>query len=121
MQSKDLPDLVKQMLESDIFGCVFLIRAHPDWTMDEQLISNLKGRPNIFIEEASAVPIHLLMKYVDLHITEWSGAVVDAYFAGVRSIVLSKLALDYFEDYISSGSVRYIGDWAALLSELESA
>ncbi|MNG36881.1 hypothetical protein D3C84_1240610 [compost metagenome] len=42
-----------------------------------------------------------------MHLTEWSGAVIDAHFEGVKSIVVSEEALDYFEDFIAEGNVVF--------------
>ncbi|WGI26632.1 hypothetical protein QEN58_06110 [Halomonas alkaliantarctica] len=118
LQSSSLPNLFFEVITQSRKNYCFLIRSHPGFPLRADEIHNKlkKNYPNVFFEEPSNIPIQVLMKHIDVHLTEWSGAVVDAYFEGVKSIVVAESALDYFEYYISEGDVLY----ASTLSEIQN-
>ncbi|TBU81917.1 hypothetical protein DNK06_05195 [Pseudomonas daroniae] len=118
MQSSNLAPLFADLVRQCDSSYCFLIRVHPGFPLekDEVYLELVRDCPNVFFDQPSCMPIQLIMEYVDVHITEWSGAVVDAYFEGVRSVVLSDMGLDYFSDFIACGLVFY----AKNLDELKS-
>lgn len=88
----------------------FFIRFHPDFELidcDIFFSDLFKDKNNVFYLEPTVMPISLLMSNSDLHITEWSSSVYDAYFEGVFSIVTTGLARDYFADFIDHGNAIY--------------
>lgn len=109
MQSSTLAQLFVDVVKQCGPNCCFLIRRHPGFSLEknESYTELSRNYPNVFFEQPSNIPIQVLMKNVDVHLTEWSGAVIDAYFESVKSIVISEEALDYFEDFIGSGLVIY--------------
>jgi len=108
MQTTILNPLLLEAITDERFKrYAFLIRAHPDFASEKDFLLEVRGKPNVLIDAPTQMPIHLVLKVVDLHVTEWSGAVIDAYLEGVPSLVLSENALDYFEDYIAGGTVLY--------------
>ncbi len=109
MQSSNVAPLFVDVVKRSPPSYCFLIRVHPGFLLDkDQNYTDLaRGYPNVFFEQSSQIPMQLLMRHMDLHMTEWSGAVIDAYFEGVRSIVISKASLDYFEELIAEGKVIY--------------
>lgn len=114
MQSDHLSEMFAELISRPQARWGFFIRMHPGFPLKENYIKSFSSFKNVYIEEPSKIPLQLLMKHVDFHLTEWSGAVVDAYFEGVRSVVISEQARYYFYDYILEGSVVY----AATASEV---
>ncbi|MGG5872979.1 hypothetical protein [Pseudomonas peli] len=109
MQSSTLSQVFVDVIQQCQTNCCFLIKMHPGFLLEKNSIyRDLSGYyPNVFVEQPSSMPIQVIMKYVDVHLTGWSGSVVDAYFEGVKSVVISIEALDYFSDFIASGAVIY--------------
>ena len=109
MQSSALAQLFADVIRGCGSHYCFLIRKHPGFALerDENYVDFSENYPNVFFEQPSSIPMQVLIKHVDVHLTEWSGAVIDAYFEGVKSIVTSEEALDYFEDFISGRDVVF--------------
>jgi hypothetical protein len=90
---------------------LFLIRLHPnvdhnvlnEWYADIQ-----KNGNNVVVEASTKCSIRHLMQCSDIHITEWSASVYDAYFEGVPTIILSPVGKDYFEKFIEKGFVTVV-------------
>ncbi len=119
MQTTILNPLLLDAIRDNRFNrFVFLIRAHPDFAFENDFLLEVRGKSNVLIDAPTKMPIHLVLKVVDLHVTEWSGAVIDAYLEGVPSLVLSENALDYFEDYIAGGTVSYARNRSDLIDAL---
>lgn len=109
MQSSTLTQLFVDVVKQCGAEYCFLIRKHPGFLLenDKNYIDLNCNYSNVFFEQPSSMPMQVLIRNVDIHLTEWSGAVIDAYFENVNSVVTSEDALDYFEDYIAEGSVVF--------------
>ncbi|MCF6754361.1 hypothetical protein L3X16_17145 [Pseudomonas stutzeri] len=120
MQSSTLAPLFVELVKKSVQSYCFLIRKHPGFALENNDIYNdfSANYPNVFFEQPSSLPIQAIMKNVDVHLTEWSGAVIDAYFEGVRSIVISEEALDYFEYFIAGGEVVFARELNDILNAL---
>lgn len=117
LQSATVPPIVMQLIADSDADICFLIRAHPDFSCDSAIarLSSLGAHfNNVFVFEPSRMPIQLLMSVSDVNITGWSASVYDAYFEGVRSIVVSEFGRDYFEDFIRGGLVVYAENYPLL-------
>lgn len=124
MQSSNLTSLFSDIVRQCDSSYCFLIRMHPSFPLekDEVYLGIVRDCSNVFFDQPSSMPIQLIMNYVDVHITEWSGAVVDAYFEGVPSVVLSDMGVDYFSDFIKCGLVFYaknLGELKDYVSKLQ--
>jgi len=108
--SASIPELIIRLIKSSDPRILFLIRMHPD-VRGLNLISvenkMKKYGENVLVEEATNLPIQSVMSVSDVHITEWSAAVYDAYFLGVPSVVITDEGKDYFVDFIESGHVEH--------------
>lgn len=121
MQSSTLAPLFVDVVKRCGLNYCFLIRKHPGFLLEknESYMDLSSNYPNVFFEQPSNIPLQVLIKRVDVHLTEWSGAVIDAYFEGVKSIVVSEEALDYFEDYIANGKVLYADERVGVMAVLD--
>lgn len=117
LQSPVVPPDLRRLIDTCGDDCCFLIRVHPDFTssmMDFELFDLPKKYRNVFVAEPSLMPIQTLMSFADVNITGWSASVYDAYFEGVRSVVISDLGRDYFVDFIRDGFVMYASNFVEL-------
>jgi len=120
MQSSELAPLFVDVVKRSKPSYCFLIRMHPGFLLkkDQNYTDLTRSYPNVFFEQVSQIPIQVLMRHIDLHMTEWSGAVIDAYFENVRSIVISEVSLDYFEELIAQGKVIYAHTLKSILRNM---
>jgi|GEM_PF-4784922 len=123
-RSKSLPDLVLDLLTCSPSHCLYVIRMHPDAV--ESDIEDLKRQLKVteasyFVINGHDTRIQSVLKLVDIHITEWSAVVYDAFFEGVPSIIISKVGCDYFCDFIQQGYACYHHHGKEILSEIFSS
>jgi len=120
MQSGKLAPLFVDVVKQSKPSYCFLVRMHPGFMLekDKNYTDLTRSYPNVFFEQPSQMPIQVLMRHIDLHMTEWSGAVVDAYFEDVRSIVITDVSLDYFEEFIAQGKVIYAPTLESILRKM---
>jgi len=83
----------------------FLIRLHPssDPCLVKVIHDEFAGEEGVYIDEPTRMPIQLIMASCTVHFTYWSAAVYDAYFAGVKSYILTEAGSEYFSDFIDEG------------------
>lgn len=62
---------------------------------------------NIITQNVTEYPLPLILKNMDLHVTEFSSAVLEAEMMGVPSILLSEAGADLFNKQIESGTAKY--------------
>ena len=63
-----------------------------------------KDISNAVIDEATDIPLFILLKHVDIHLTHSSSVVLEAEELGVPSIVISDYGSEFFPEQISTGS-----------------
>ncbi|EAT16129.1 hypothetical protein HTZ97_13825 [Desulfuromonas acetoxidans] len=94
-----------------------IIRTHPDSDFNKVIAdySDVLTMDNVIFISASMVPVSILMKHMDLHITGWSASVYDAYFESVRSVIISRCGKEYFEELIDKNVAIPLMDEEVLL------
>ncbi|WP_313026059.1 hypothetical protein [Pseudomonas lopnurensis] len=123
LNSLSLNETFADLINRSSPNIFFLIRAHPNnrniakLREFEQTIKRINS--NISVINATLFPMQAVIKSTDIHVTEWSASVYDAYLEGVFSIVTSPVGRDYFEDFIASGYVAYISSVDELISIIE--
>lgn len=121
LQFLNVSSVILRLMNNVSDDVCFYVRLHPDYSLDKHnnklthMFSNVK---NVFYEEPSSMPISLLMSHSDLHLTEWSSSVYDAYFEGVVSLVSDSCGRDYFRDFINDGHAFYVGENNSLMDFL---
>jgi hypothetical protein len=104
-QSIDLAPLILSVLKDSPRDYAFLIRMHPDINHIDLLRIEKKLKkinPSIFVVNATELYLQQVIRYADVHITEWSAVVYDCMLEGVVSIVVDEVGADYFSDFDSS-------------------
>jgi hypothetical protein len=86
------------------------IRFHPQYPEAQSKILTKLAKynfKNVITEQVTEYPLPLLLKNMDLHVTEFSSAVLEAKMLGVPSILLSETGADLFKKEITSGIAKY--------------
>lgn len=106
-----IPKIYIELMMNTEFSCYYLIRLHPSTTSKyKRLIYNkLKKVPkNIYdIDFASKLPVHALLRNINLHITEISSTVIEASIFNVKSIIISEEGAKYYEEQIRKGDAFF--------------
>ncbi len=121
-RTADLPKLILDFLKQAPSDYFFIIRMHPDIPIKElfaisEKMKTINSSCSVINATKSRIPI--CVRLADIHITEWSAAVYDAYFEQTPSIVISEVGRDYFEDFISQGFVVYCNDLNSIIKKIE--
>ncbi len=90
-------------------NALVLVRIHPGRLHEKALVAKRlsdAGITNFDIENASGLPLPLLLGHIALHITYNSSTVIEAAQLGVKSLVFDALAAGYFEDQIKLGIAK---------------
>jgi hypothetical protein len=86
------------------------LRVHPQYSETKKaIVERFKTLQcnNVFVEEAGAYPLKVILHYMDVHITEFSSSVLEAWALGIPSVVISDRAINLFADLIKEGFVKY--------------
>jgi hypothetical protein len=118
-----ISDLIVEIVNRSSDIAYFVIRLHPSTSLIEE--KNLKKilqrklfQRNYNIHCAKEVSLDLLLEMVDLHITECSTVVIEALKFGKRSIVVSQMGLEYYNDLVQSGIILFSRSTLELLNYL---
>lgn len=120
-QASILPYFFVELLKQAPKDYAFLIRLHPN--VDNGNLVSIesevrKVHPSCFVVRATELPIQQVIRYSNVHLTEWSAVVYDSMFEGVKSIVTTEVGRDYFIDFIDAGLVSYSNNVGQLLLKL---
>lgn len=101
---QSIPDVLILLIKRMPKDILWLIRLHP---ADLQNINirkeELNGIDNVNLDDASNLPLHALLRNIDIHITDYSGVVLEAEKFGVMSVILSKSESKLFQKTIDAG------------------
>lgn len=121
-QSSNLAPIFLEFIKRAPSHYAFLIRLHPNVSHDNLMAIEddfKRIHPSCFAVLATELPVQQVVRYANIHLTEWSALVYDAMFEGVPSIVVNAAGRDYFDDFICLNLVRYCDSVEALLLELK--
>lgn len=83
------------------------LRMHPRKIYAKDSIINklkeLKLLDKVNIEEANTLPLPTLLKQCTVHISEYSGSIIEAALVGKPSVILSDIGVDTFQLYLDAG------------------
>lgn len=95
---------------------IWLVRCHPCKDhVQLSFIEEVKDVKNVYTDDIDKINLDFLLNIVNIHVTMWSSVVVDAYFCGVPSIVLSNQYFDNLQRIVSEKNVYYSEDKVGLL------
>lgn len=93
------PDFIKQVIKETETKFVWLMRVHPtQMNYFEQLRNEVNAlqTTNVIIEEASKLPLPLLLSYTDLHMTFYSTVAIEAAMFKVPTFFIGQLGKLYY-------------------------
>lgn len=99
------------------------IRLHPLAANDRAAIEALLTRHGVThwnIQEATSLPLPVLLREAALHVTHSSSAVIEAELLSLPSVVWSEYGAQLFEPHIRRGAALRVADGASLLQALPS-
>lgn len=120
--SFELSDLLVNAIKNSPDNWKWWIRFHPQYPDAKNKVMYLLDRfnfPNIVLDKVSEFPLPLLLKNMDLHVTEFSSTVLEAEMLGVPSILLSKSGKYLFNIQIVSGIAKYCEDLSTFFANAD--
>lgn len=121
-QSVRIGALFEKLIAQSPSEICFFIRCHPNLGPSEVSVIEKASKElskHVYVSEPTAMPIQLLMRKVDFHVTHWSASVYDAYFEKVDSIVVTPEGDEYFDDFIKNKTVFYLKDVGKIIEKLK--
>ena len=101
----------------------WFVRAHP---RKKESISTLSNRieedklQNVDLYYSNNEWLPTLIQQCDVHISEYSGSVIEANILGKHSIIISKIGREIYSDYIENGEAFYCEHEDSILSSIET-
>lgn len=98
------------------------IRIHPQYSDIKNTLKKTfeeRGNNNVIIDEAEPFPLITLLKFMDIHFTEFSSSVLEAYSVGKPSIILNDKGINLFKDLIDLGVVKYASTYDEIMDSVE--
>ncbi len=99
------------------------LRVHPQYSETKKpIVEKFEslGCKNVIVEEAGAFPLTELLKFMDLHITEFSSSVIEAKSLGVNSVVINDKGKNLYSEFIELGEVKFAGNETDLFDAIKS-
>jgi len=101
--------LLEMIRSSQIY---WLIRLHPRQLGQLVNLKNFLKANDVLdlvdIEDATNLPLPLLLQRCSLHITHFSGSTIEAAMMGRFSVLLSAIGVETFKDIIATGDAMYL-------------
>lgn len=109
LQNYNIPEWVWQAIKDSPSNWFWWLRLHP--TQIEQrkeileLIEGYQLR-RVELNLASDLPLYVILRHIDLHVTGWSTTVIEAESFGIPSIMIHQNGEEYFKQQLESGIAR---------------
>lgn len=108
--SFEISELLFKVIQSSPENWKWWFRFHPQYPEAQgKVLAKLAkyNFKNVITESVTEYPLPLLLKNVDLHVTEFSSTVLEAEMMGVPSILLSETGVGLFNKQVESGIAKY--------------
>jgi len=114
--SSGLLDRLKRVIEQSPSSWTWWIRLHPLMDRDRAAIATWAAgqAARVRVDEATDLPLPLLLEHADVHVTHNSSVIQEAARAGTPSVVIDSRALDVYTREISSGWAVFADEPAAI-------
>lgn len=103
---RSLPDYIIKEMQRTRYSWKWFIRLHPGMRLQVDIwkkFLELHCSDACYeLDCSSSMPLHTLLRYMDLHVTQSSSVILDANLIGVPSIITDKFEYIHFQDKISS-------------------
>lgn len=108
--SFEISELLFKVIQSSPKNWKWWFRFHPQYPEAQSKVLAKLAKynfKNVITESVTEYPLPLLLKNMDLHVTEFSSTVLEAEMLGVPSILLTETGADLFNKQIESGIAKY--------------
>jgi hypothetical protein len=89
------------------------LRLHPTMGAERQRAEQWCARhagARVLVEPACELPLPLLLRNADVHLTQYSSVIQEASAVGTPSVVIDRRALGLFARYFDSGCARFVDE-----------
>lgn len=98
-------------IKNSINTIQWYIRLHPATDeIQQDIVNKLKKEKNVECKIASSCPLQLLLEFAFLHITSHSSVVLEAEEYGLKSVIVSEQAVNYFKASIERKMCYFAGN-----------
>lgn len=107
---KMFSDLIINSINKCNFKWIFRLHPRTKYTISEiehYLINRGVKRDKYSLHTSLQVPLPEVLAISSLHVTNYSGCLIEAKMMGVSSIIVHELGRDLYEDYIDDETVYY--------------
>ena len=106
-----LPEKLLSVIEPS--NCIWIFRMHPRSNFNSNDLKNYLYKQGVsqesyFIQDALKVPLPSVLARARLHLTNFSGCVLEALMLGIPSILIHEAGREIFQNYIDQKKVFYI-------------
>jgi hypothetical protein len=123
LQLNEPEDYIIDAIKNTPNGYVWWLRMHPRAINTKGLIEDLLKVNGVFdsveIDRASSYPLPAILRHATVHLSNFSGSVIEAAQLGVKTILLNEVGVANYAEYINSGdAVACLSRSAGELMEL---
>lgn len=121
--SSALSPALKRILEASPPDWTWWIRLHPLMDREREAIRSwcaAHARGRVLVDRATDLPLPLLLRETDVHLTHNSTVIQEAASAGVPSVLIDRHGLDVYTGEIESGWARFEDRTEAVFFALEA-
>lgn len=97
---------------------VWWLRLHPRKThiIDEleKLLEKEGLKDRVEIKKATELPLIQILSSTFVHISKFSGSIIEAEQCGVSSIIIDVIGLEAFKEYVEKGNCMYLSNFTAI-------
>ena len=98
------------------------LRLHPSMIKNKESIQNKlnsHGIENFELAQATDIPLYAILRHMEIHITQWSSAVLEANEFNIPSILIHRNGQDFFSEEIRTGRARLACNQEELISLIQ--
>lgn len=100
----EMSPLLLDIIKNSPSSFVWWLRVHPcAIARIAEIARHYEVYKNVEVKIASTVPLYAILKYCDVHVTEWSSVVLDAYASGVPSVIIHENGEELYSELIKQG------------------
>lgn len=108
--SFEISDMLFNVIKDSPSNWNWFVRFHPQYPDAQGKVLAKMAKynfENVITENVTDYPLPVLLKNMDLHVTEFSSTVLEAEMLGVPSILLSETGRDLFNNQIIKGIAKF--------------
>ena len=117
----NIPNVVLEAMRKTPADWYWLVRLHPDARgKTDEIIASLEALhiENVNVEQATHLPLYLLVQHSQRHITQWSTTALECLRFGVPTILVHTRGKNIYADHVADGLFTYAGNAEQIIDAL---